>query len=75
MSPAGPRGPVRNQQLPPGAVRVGNTVGYPGTDGYIRPTPGEAINSNQGRESDMGRGSSGGCDQNSDSVPNQPWRR
>lgn len=73
MSPAGPRGPVKNQQLPPGAVQVGNTVGYPDSNGVIHSTPNAAINSNQVNESSLSRGGSGGCNQDSDSVPNRPW--
>lgn len=73
MSPVVQKGPVKNQQLPPGAIRVGNTVGYPDSNGVIQSTPGAAINSNQGNESSMSRGASGSCPQDSDSVPNRPW--
>jgi hypothetical protein len=66
-----PRNP--EPKLPPGAVRVGNTVGYPDQQGVIHSTPGGAIESNQGSEGGMSRGASGGCPQDSDNVPYTPW--
>ena len=57
--------------LPPGAIRVGNSIRYPDIKGDLHPTPSQAIRSNQRSESDLSRGTSGGCGQNSDLVPDK----
>jgi hypothetical protein len=60
-----------NQPLPPGGMRVGNRIMYPDLKGDFHSTPGQAIESNQGFESDFSRGASGGCNQDSSKVPNR----
>lgn len=57
------------QNIPPGAIPVGSSYGYPDMNGNIHKTPGEAIKSNQRLENDYSRGSSGGCGQNPDLIP------
>ena len=57
------------QNLPDGAVQVGNRIMYPDLKGDLHPTAGQAINSNQRVESDYSRGASGGCGQEASNVP------
>ncbi len=57
------------QPIPQGGIQIGNRVMYPDLKGDLYPTPGAAINSNQGIESDYSRGGSGGCNQDADNVP------
>ena len=70
MPPLGNNG-LPTTQLPVGAIQVGNTVMYPDLQGNLHPTPGQAINSNMGIESDLSRGASGGCTQDPGKVPTQ----
>lgn len=56
-------------QIPFGGIQVGNTIQYPDLKGNLFPTPGQAINSNMGSESDLSRGGSGGCTQDPGKVP------
>lgn len=46
--------------------------GYPDSQGWLHPTPEEAIRENQRTESDYGRGNTGGCTQDPANVPNPP---
>jgi len=55
--------------IPPGGISVGNTIRYPDLRGDLHRTPGDAINANQGMESDLSRGASGGCGQDPSRVP------
>lgn len=64
-----PKNPL-GKNLPIGGIRVGNSIGYPDINGVIHSTPGAAIDSNMGIESDFSRGSSGGCPQTPSLVPN-----
>lgn len=64
-----PLGPRPLGQPPLGGVHVGNGVGYPDSEGWIHPTPGQAVEENQRRESDQSRGGSGGCPQDPCQVP------
>jgi len=57
------------QQIPQGDIPVGGRIMYPDLQGNLHNTPGGAINSNQGIESDYSRGGSGGCNQDADRVP------
>lgn len=60
-----------NEQLPPGAIRVGNQIRYPDSQGDLHKNPQEAIRSNMRIESDYSRGASGGCGQDPENIPYQ----
>lgn len=64
-NPFGPRLPP----VPLGGIRVGNGIQYPDIQGNLHSTPGEAIESNMGIESDLSRGGSGRCPQDPTKVP------
>lgn len=67
---AGPFQPfVPGRPLPIGGMQVGNSIGYQDSQGQIHPTAQQAINSNMGIESDLSRGSSGGCPQSPFNMP------
>lgn len=44
---------------------------YIGTDGFVRTSASDTISANQATEDDMSRGSSGGCSQSPDAVPDK----
>ena len=65
----------RPPQVPPGAIPAGDGYLYPDNTGGTHRTAGDAIRENQRRESDQSRGASGGCGQDADNVPRNPYDR
>lgn len=61
------RGPNDRDDVGGLAGHLGRDL-YVGTDGFVRDNASDTIASNQGYESDMSRGASGGCGQDADSV-------
>lgn len=70
MANNNPFGPNFPGKIPLGGIPVGNSIGFPDSEGWIHPTPGDAINANQCNEDQQSRGASGGCPQDSSQVPN-----
>ena len=66
-----PLGSGTQLPIPTGGIQVGNRIMYPDSQGFLHPTPGQAINSNMNIERDFSRGISGGCSQDPAKVPNQ----
>jgi hypothetical protein len=75
MSPSGPRGPVRNQQLPPGAVQVGNSFAFPDSSGVVNSSLRGTLDQNIGGEKGMSQGLSGACPQDPANAPDLRYRR
>lgn len=75
MAPVAPKGPVKNQQLPPGAIQVGNSIGFPDSNGVLNSSLKGTLDQNIGGEKGMSRGGSGACPQDSDNAPDYRWKR
>ena len=56
-------------QSPPGAIQVGFRGMYEDAVGGLHATPGQAVGETQRRESDLSRGTGGGCGQDPSQVP------